>query len=79
MPNQRKKDKKVQVTKPDNLEQINLNAAGLDIGAAEIWGCVPADRDEEPVRCFDTFTVDLHAHGLEWKFCRHFNRGAFSP
>lgn len=54
MPNRRKKDKKVvQVAKLDNLEQINLNAAGLDIGAAEIWGCVPADRDEEPVRCFD--------------------------
>lgn len=57
----RKKDKKLQVTNLDNLEQINLNAAGLDIGAAEIWACVPADRDEQSVRCFDTFTVDLHA------------------
>jgi transposase len=57
----RKKDKKVQVTNLDNFEQINLNAAGLDIGAAEIWACVPADRDEQAVRCFETFIVDLHA------------------
>jgi transposase len=42
------------------LEQINLNAGGLDIGAAEIWVCVPADRDSEPVRKFATFTTDLH-------------------
>src|SRR3954463_5598628 len=44
-----------------NLSQINLDAAGLDIGASEIWACVPADRDEETVRCFKTFTPDLHA------------------
>ena len=24
-----------------SLEQINLNAAGLDIGAEEIWGYLP--------------------------------------
>ena len=57
----RKKDQKVKVTNWDQLEQINFNSAGLDIGAAEIWACVPANRDEQPVRCFDTFTVDLHA------------------
>lgn len=56
----RKKDKKVQVPNLDHLEQINLNAAGLDIGAAEIWTCVPADRDEQPVRCFESFTAELH-------------------
>jgi transposase len=43
-----------------NLAQINLDAAGLDIGASEIWACVPADRDEESVRCFKTFTPDLY-------------------
>ena len=42
------------------MAQINLDAAGLDIGASEIWACVPADRDEEAVRCFKTFTPDLH-------------------
>lgn len=43
-----------------HMTQINLDAAGLDIGASEIWACVPADRDEETVRRFDTFTPDLH-------------------
>jgi len=45
----------------DSLKQINLNAAGLDIGAAEIWACVPQERDPHPVRVFKTFTVDLYA------------------
>lgn len=44
----------------ENLAQLNLDASGLDIGASEIWACVPADRDEESVRCFKTFTPDLH-------------------
>jgi len=39
---------------------VNLNAAGLDIGASEIWACVPADRDAQAVRQFGTFTPDLH-------------------
>jgi len=37
------------------------DAAGLDIGAGEIWACVPADRADPAVRCFATFTPDLHA------------------
>jgi transposase len=45
----------------ESLEQINLDAAGLDIGATEIWACVPGDRASEAVRRFDTFTSDLHA------------------
>jgi len=45
----------------ESLAQINLDAAGLDIGATEIWACVPEDRGEEAVRRFDTFTADLHA------------------
>jgi transposase len=43
------------------LRRHNPAAAGLDIGAEEIWGCVPADRDAQPVRAFGTFTPDLHA------------------
>lgn len=45
----------------DSLEQINLDAAGLDIGAEEIYACVPSGRDSETVRCFKTFTADLRA------------------
>jgi len=43
------------------LRRQNGAAAGLDIGAEEIWACVPADRDARPVRAFGTFTPDLHA------------------
>lgn len=42
------------------LDQINRNAAGLDIGADEIYVAVPQGRDAESVRAFPTFTVDLH-------------------
>jgi hypothetical protein len=53
--------KGVEVVKLDSLKQINLNAAGLDIGSAEIWACVPEGRDEVSVRVFETFTIDLYA------------------
>jgi transposase len=43
----------------ESLVTIHPNAAGLDIGAQEIWACVPADRDAEWVRPFGTFTPDL--------------------
>src|SRR6266496_2566563 len=45
----------------ETLSPIHPNAAGLDIGADEIYACVPSDRDEQPVRAFATFTADLHA------------------
>ena len=40
---------------------LEPNAAGIDIGAREIYVAVPPDRDEQPVRVFQTFTADLHA------------------
>ena len=49
-----------QVVSLDSLEQINLDAAGLDIGSREIWSCVPEGRDEVSVRVFDTYTIDLY-------------------
>jgi transposase len=45
----------------DSLTQINLNAAGLDVGATEIYVYVPEGRDTASVRVFPTFTVDLYA------------------
>jgi transposase len=59
--NKKRKQKPQEIVKLDSLKQIKLNAAGLDIGAAEIWACVPEDRAEVPVRAFATFTPDLHA------------------
>src|ERR1700704_3193580 len=38
---------------------LEPNAAGIDIGAREIFVAVPPDRDEHPVRVFDSFTEDL--------------------
>lgn len=50
--------------------EVNPNAAGLDIGSAEIWVCVPADRDPQPVRVFGTFTPDLLALADWLQACR---------
>ena len=44
-----------------HLEQINLHAAGIDVGSAEHWVCVPVGRTEPHVRCFGCFTPDLEA------------------
>lgn len=46
--------------KAEFLPVLKPNAAGVDIGATEIYVAVPADRDAEPVRCFPAFTEDLH-------------------
>jgi transposase len=43
------------------LRRHNAAAAGLDIGATEMWACVPTDRDPQSVRAFGTCTPDLHA------------------
>jgi transposase len=43
----------------ENRPLLNPNAAGVDIGAREIYVSVPTDRDAEPVRAFETFTEDL--------------------
>jgi len=55
-----KGQRKQKVVEIDALEQINLDAAGLDIGAEEIYASVPKGRDEKSVRSFPTFTADLH-------------------
>jgi transposase len=47
------------------LKSIKPNAAGIDIGATELYVAVPGDRDENPVRHFDTFTEDLH-NAAKW-------------
>lgn len=58
---------KVQV---NALEQINSNAAGIDIGSEEMYVAVPPGRDEESVRCFPTFTADLHRLADWLKSCK---------
>lgn len=60
MPSKTKQHQADKIIDIDALKQINVNAAGLDIGAAEIWASVPEDRTEQPVQVFPTFTADLH-------------------
>ena len=43
------------------FELMHPNAAGIDIGSASHFVAVPADRDDEPVREFKSFTEDLMA------------------
>jgi transposase len=42
------------------LAIVHPDAAGLDIGASEIYASVAPERDEQSVRRFATFTADLH-------------------
>jgi len=42
------------------LSITHPNAAGIDIGSAAHFVAVPPDRDDEPVRQFASFTVDLN-------------------
>ena len=43
-----------------SLPVMRPNAAGIDIGATEVFVAVPADRDSDSVRSFPTFTQDLY-------------------
>lgn len=45
--------------KPQPL--VESAAAGIDVGARQMYVAVPDDRDPEPVRVFSTFTQDLEA------------------
>lgn len=58
-----------QIVDFDVLEQINEHAAGVDLGAEEIWVAVPRSRDAEPVRCFGTWTAELQAIAAWLKTC----------
>ncbi len=40
---------------------VYANAAGLDVGAREIYACIPPERAEEHVKVFGTFSADLNA------------------
>jgi len=70
MPKPRKTKPK---SKPDpfaGLPPLNLNAAGIDIGSSKHYVAVPADRDPEPVRSFESFTCDLYRLADWLQACR---------
>lgn len=45
----------------EQLPVLHPDAAGIDVGASELYVAVPSDRDAESVRSFPTFTRDLNA------------------
>ena len=49
---------------------LNPNAAGIDIASKEHFVAVPQDRCQESVRCFESFTKDLHQIASWLKQCR---------
>jgi transposase len=55
-----KSSKKKGKNRDKGFSTINPNAAGIDIGSQFHVVAVPPDRDDEPVRSFDSFTGDLH-------------------
>ena len=53
-----------------NPGMVHPDAAGVDVGATAIYAAVGADRDEQPIQRFATFTRDLHALAKWLKHCR---------
>jgi len=54
----------------DAMAQINAHAAGIDVGASEIYVAVPKGAVSETVRTFPTFTADLEDCAAWLKRCR---------
>jgi hypothetical protein len=55
--------KKTKASKRVNLQSLpilNVDAAGIDVGAKQHVVALPADRDPRPVRTFQAFTPELH-------------------
>lgn len=64
------------------LQTLNPHAAGIDIGATELWVCVPPSAGASPaapgapavlpphVRCFGSFTADLYAIAAWLRQCQ---------
>ncbi len=49
----------------DHLKQVNLYAAGIDIGSTSHFVAVPPSLDDRPIREFSCFTADLE-HMADW-------------
>ena len=56
---QGKRDRKRKGMCLEDRPILEVNAAGIDIGAREIFVAVTPDRAEDPVQVFSTFTEDL--------------------
>ena len=54
-----KKNAKSTTKTPPQLNLLNPECAGIDIGASEIFVCIANSSSEQEVRSFSTFTTDL--------------------
>lgn len=50
-----------EVRSTEGLPVVNPHAAGADIGAQQIYVCIPGPNQTQIVRSFGTYTADLHA------------------
>lgn len=66
----RKNKKPKKIALDESWEKMNPNAAGIDIGARELFVSVPSKRDKEAVRRFGTKTPDLEELAQWLKDCR---------
>lgn len=66
----KKQQKKITLHDLKSLPVLHLHAAGIDVGSAEHYVAVPANRDPQPVRRFGSFTADLHRLAQWLKACR---------
>ncbi len=64
------KKRKLKEKETPELPVMNPTAAGIDIGATEIYVAVHPDCDPEPVRSFATFTKDLNQLADWLKACK---------
>jgi hypothetical protein len=53
----------------DDKPVVQPEAAGVDIGAREIFAAVPNDPEGRPVRRFEVFTADLENMACWMKAC----------
>jgi transposase len=63
------KKKTMKIRFHEGLRQMRTSAAGIDVGASEIWVDVGVENDPEPVRQFETFTADLNGMAEWLKSC----------
>ena len=50
-----------EIRSTEGLPVVNPHAAGADIGAQQIYVCIPGPNQTQIVRAFGTYTADLHA------------------
>jgi transposase len=67
--NKKKRRREGQSAKRE-LEVVNPDAAGIDVGASSHYVAVPEDRDTESVREFGCFTADLYRMADWLESCR---------